>query len=189
MTDIWRGRKIRLRAVEPDDWQAHFAWDKDSDLSRNLDYVWRPASTAHTRRWAEEASSRVRDDDSFDFEIEALSDGALAGSIGVHHCDRRVGSFSYGVATLADQRRRGYASEAILLVARYYFQELRYQKMNAQVHNFNTASLALHDKLGFTREGLLRRMVYTGGKYHDIVAFGMTDDEFTARYPELVGEW
>ncbi|HZC06218.1 MAG TPA: GNAT family protein [Ktedonobacterales bacterium] len=189
MTNIWSGRLVRLRAVEPDDWKTHFAWDQDSDLSRQLDHVWFPPSAARARRWAEETALRASDGDDFAFEIEALSDGALVGHIGVHHCDRRVGSFSYGVATLPQHRRLGYASEAILLVARYYFQELRYQKMNAQVYSFNIASLALHEKLGFVREGTLRRMVYTGGQHYDLVEFGMTAEEFAARSPDLPSAW
>ena len=185
MANIWSGRLARLRSVEPEDWQAHFAWDHDSEMARHLDHAWFPPSAARARRWAEQTALRASGGDDFAFEIEALSDGALVGHIATHSCDPRVGSYSYGVATLAERRRQGYASEAILLVARYYFGELRYQKVNAQVHSDNTASLALHEKLGFTREGVLRRMVYTGGRYSDMVAFGMTDDEFAARYPEL----
>lgn len=183
MADSWQGRLVRLRAVEPGDWEAHFVWNQDSEMSRQLDYVWPPSSETRVRRWAEEASAKAGDSDEFAFEIEALKDRAHVGHIAVHHCDRRVGSFSYGVATLPNHQRRGYASEAILLVARYYFEELRYQKMNAQVYSFNTASLALHEKLGFVREGALRRMVYTGGRYYDSVAFGMTAEEFAARHP------
>jgi RimJ/RimL family protein N-acetyltransferase len=189
IVDIWRGRLVRLRAVEPGDWEAHVAWNQDSDMSRRADHVWFPSSTAHVKRWAEEASSQAGEGDNFAFEIEALADGALAGHIVVNRCDRRVGSFSYGIAALPTQQRRGYASEAILLVARYYFQELRYQKMNAQVYSFNAPSLALHEKLGFTREGTLRRMVFTGGQYYDVIEFGMTDDEFSARHPAFASPW
>jgi RimJ/RimL family protein N-acetyltransferase len=189
MVDIWRGRLVRLRAVEPGDWEAHFAWNQESDMSRSLDHVWRPASVARVKRWAEETSAQADEGDDFAFEIEALADGERAGHIAVNRCDRRVGSFYYGIATLPMRQRRGFASEAILLVARYYFQELRYQKMNAQVYSFNQASLALHEKLGFTREGALRRMVFTGGRYHDLVEFGITDDEFSARYPEFASPW
>lgn len=188
MADIWHGRVVRLRAVEPEDWEAHFLWNQDSEMSRSLDFVWPPTSRARARKWAETAAAGG-DDDNLGFEVEALEDGELVGHIGVHDCNRRIGSFAYGVATLPERQRRGFASEAILLVARYYFQELRYQKMNAQVFSFNTASLALHEKLGFVREGTLRRMVYTGGKYHDLVYFGMTTEEFAARYPELASAW
>jgi RimJ/RimL family protein N-acetyltransferase len=177
----------RLRAVEPEDWETHYLWNQDTDMSRRIDFVWPPTSRARARQWADEVSKRTPEDDAFAFEIEALEDGALVGHIGVHDCDRRVGAFSYGLAVLPEHQRRGYASEAILLVARYFFQELRYQKVNARVFSFNTPSLALHDKLGFVCEGAVRRMVYTGGQYYDIVLFGMTSEEFAERYAELAG--
>lgn len=188
MTSIWQGRLVRLRAVEPSDWKTHYAWDHDSEMSRQIDAVWPPPSATRTQRWAEETAARSPTNDEFALEIETVEGNAFAGHIATHHCDRRVGSFFYGVATLPEHQRRGYASEAILLLARYFFSELRYQKINAQVYSFNVASLALHDKLGFTREGTLRRMVYTGGVFHDIIAFGMTVEEFAAHHPEMA-QW
>lgn len=57
------------------------------------------------------------------------------------------------------------------------------------MYSFKTVSLGLREKLGLVREGTLRRMAYTGGQQHDIVAFGLTADEFAARYPELAAAW
>lgn len=184
MADIWRGRLVRLRGLEPDDWEAHFAWDQDSDTARMLDHASFPPSAARARRWAEETSLQSGANDAFHFVIEELENGALVGAIATHHCDRRVGSFFYGVATISERRRKGYASEAILLVARYFFHELRYQKINAEVHDDNVASIALHERLGFTREGTLRRIVYKGGQYHDLLHFGMTVEEFATLHPD-----
>ncbi|HEU0025638.1 MAG TPA: GNAT family protein [Ktedonobacterales bacterium] len=184
MTDIWRGRLVRLRGLEPDDWETFFTWNQDSDTARMFDYAWLPTSAVRARRWAEETATRSVADDAFFFAIEELEGGTVVGSIDPKDCDRRVGSFSYGVGVIPERRQRGYASEAILLVARYYFQELRYQKMNVQVHDDNPASIALHERLGFTREGTLRRMVYTGGVYHDQLCFGMTAEEFATLHPD-----
>lgn len=184
MTDIWRGRLVRLRGLEPDDWETFFTWNKDSDTARMFDHAWFPTSASRARHWAEETATRSVADDSFFFAIEELEGGTLVGSIDTKDCDRHVGTFSYGIGTIPERRRRGYASEAVLLVARYYFQELRYQKMNAQVHDDNPASIALHERLGFTREGTLRRMAYTGGKYHDMAHFGMTAEEFATLHPD-----
>ena len=58
----------------------------------------------------------------------------------------------------------------------YYFDHLRYQKVSVAVHGDNEASLRLHDKLGFAREGVFRRHVYTNGEYVDLVWFGMTSE-------------
>ena len=79
---------------------------------------------------------------------------------------------------MREHRRRGYATEAVQLVLKYYFEELRYQKCLVGVHSNNPASVALHEKLGFVREGTLRRMVYTGGRFHDVHHFGMLKEEW-----------
>ncbi len=56
--NIWEGDRVRLRAVEPGDWEAHFAWNHDSGMSRALDEVWFPQSREGARRWAEQAATR-----------------------------------------------------------------------------------------------------------------------------------
>ncbi|MGI8643788.1 MAG: GNAT family N-acetyltransferase, partial [Thermomicrobiales bacterium] len=58
--------------------------------------------------------------------------------------------------------------------------ELRYQKVTVQVYAFNESSIALHEQLGFQREGRLRRLVYTGGQHHDVLMYGLTREEFGA---------
>lgn len=182
--NIWQGHRVRLRAVEPDDAETHFIWNQDSVMARRLDHAWFPTSHVRAREWAEAAGRRSgaqAQDDAFDFEIETLA-GELVGSIGTHSCDRRVGTFAYGLGIRAEHQRHGYASEAILLVCRYYFGELRYQKVTPSVYSFNEASIRLHERLGFTLEGRLRRMVYTAGQHFDVLYFGMTAEEFAQQH-------
>ena len=180
--DIFRGERIRLRAVEPADADVHYLWNMDSDMSRNLDQVWFPGSRERQRRWAERSAIQEPANDEFHFEIEDL-EGEAVGSISTHGCDRRVGCFSYGVAVRAEHQRRGYASEAILLVLRYYFQELRYQKCTVHVHSDNEGSIRLHERLGFQQEGRLRRTVFTRGRHYDEFLYGLTVEEFEAAHP------
>jgi RimJ/RimL family protein N-acetyltransferase len=185
---IWRGRLVRLRGVEPGDWGKHVEWDQDSKLSRALAQLYFPRSVEGTRRWAEQAALQRADGDAYQFEIETLA-GELVGSLATHDCDPRNGTFSYGVAVQADQQRRGYASEAIALALRYYFQELRYQKVTVRLYAFNEPSLRLHERLGFVSEGRLRRMIYTSGVHHDVCLYGMIAEEFTgALLPRLEGQ-
>jgi RimJ/RimL family protein N-acetyltransferase len=181
--DTWAGARIRLRAVEPADWETHFLWDQDSETARSLDRVRFPHSREAVKHWAERTSlqeGKTTDDFDFDFEIETRT-GEQVGAIGTHHCERRAGTFSYGVAIRAEHMRKGYASEAILLVLRFFFHELGYQKVTAQVYSFNAPSIALHERLGFQLEGRLRRMIFTHGKHFDELLFGMTREEFEAQ--------
>ncbi len=182
-TDYWQGELVRLRAIEPGDWEAHFAWDHDSEMARRLDHIPFPQSTEATRAWAGRTTTRAPEGDLFHFVIENTA-GELVGSLGTHFCNARNGTWEYGIAIRAEHQRQGYAGEAIRLMLRYFFEELRYQKALAWVYSFNEPSIRLHQSLGFQQEGCLRRMIYTDGRYFDNLAFGLTDDEFAARYPQ-----
>jgi RimJ/RimL family protein N-acetyltransferase len=183
---IWQTERIRLRAIEPGDWEVFFRWNQDEDMTRALDWVWFPQSREAVRRWAEEASLCRPENDAFHWVIEDV-DGMVVGSIATHDCDRRSGTFAYGLNVLPEHRRRGYASDAIEVVLGYYFQELGYQKVTVNVHAFNEASIRLHERLGFRQEGRLRRMVYTRGQHFDSLIFGLTAEEFRERHP--VASW
>lgn len=70
----------------------------------------------------------------------------------------------------------------ILMVLRFLFLELFYQKGNMTVYSFNTLSMRLHEKLGFLKEGQLRSIIFTKGFYYDGICYGMTRQEFDMKY-------
>jgi RimJ/RimL family protein N-acetyltransferase len=179
--NIWQETLVRLRAVEPEDWAAFFAWGDDTEGSRRSYQIPFPSSAEARRQAATELSTRGVSDDAFRFVVENLA-GEFVGTINTHTCDRRHGTFRYGLGIRTEHQRRGYASEAIRIVLRYFFDELRYQKVTAAVYSFNAPSIALHERLGLVLEGRLRREVYTAGRYHDILLFGLTAEEFAARH-------
>ena len=174
---IWQGRLIRLRAVEPDDWQRFFDWDADTEFARYDYSIWFPGSREQSRKWTADLAMSGAKNHEYRWVIETL-EGEFAGTLNTHTCDARAGTFRYGVAVRREHWRKGYASEAIRLVLAFFFRELRYQKVNVEIYEFNAASLALHRKLGFREEGRLRRTVYTGGRYYDEFVLGMTIEEF-----------
>jgi RimJ/RimL family protein N-acetyltransferase len=176
---IWQGERVRLRAIEPSDWEAYFAWNQDDEQARSVSNIPFPQSAEAVRQWAQQEAIRKPEGDAFRFVIENET-GEVVGDLTTHHCDARVGSFSYGITIRREHRRNGYAAEAIALVLRYYFRELRYQKANVTVFSFNEVSARLHEKLGFQLEGRIRRTQFTDGALHDELIYGITAEEFAA---------
>ena len=125
---LWQGKLVRLRAIEPGDWETYFAWDFDDQQTRALYFIPFPKSREAARRWVEQESTRPIGDDNRRFTIARVADDAVVGDITVHDADPRVGTFTYGIAIKRGEQRKGYASEAILLLLRYYFQERRDRK-------------------------------------------------------------
>lgn len=111
------------------------------------------------------------------FIIENLSN-LLIGCIFTYFCDRKNGTFSYYIYINSPYRCQGAGKESITLLLRFYFQELRFQKVTIPISVFNKSAATLHDLLGFKLEGRLRRMIYSHGQFFDLLTYGITADEF-----------
>lgn len=178
-SSIWAGPRIHLRAFTLADSEAYSAWNEDSEQARALWEIPWPRSPDGDRRWAEQESERGVRGDTIRLVIADASDRAI-GDLSTHDCQPRVGTFSYGVSVAAAHRGQGYATEALGLLFRYMFRERRYQRAWVIINAFNAASVALHERLGFTREGQLRRMAFTGGEFHDQFVYGLLREEWEA---------
>jgi len=176
----FEGTKVRLRAIEPDEWEQFLIFEGDTELIRLSGGTSLPSSKAARKQWAEEASKR-KEGDQAALRIETI-DRTLVGWTNVGKTDRRNGIFTYAIGIARDHWRQGYGSEAVVLLLRFYFAELAFRKVETIVYAFNEASLSFHDHLGFHREGCRRAAYFTAGEYHDVVLFGMTADEFFEKH-------
>jgi RimJ/RimL family protein N-acetyltransferase len=142
---VWQGQHVLLRAVEAEDWPIFHGWDSgvDATYGRCDGSLPFPASKETMMRRTAEWATAKPERDEFRWMIENV-DGEVVGTINTHTCNPRSGTLRYGVAVRREHWRKGYASEAVRLVLRYYFDELRYQKANVEIHAFNQASLVLH---------------------------------------------
>ena len=176
--NIWEGKKVRLRPILPGDWVKFHQNDQDSESARLVDIIHFPRSEDGTRTWTEQQAAKGPSGHNMMFAIETL-EGELVGGMNSHTCDTRNGTFKYGIGIFRTNWRKGYASDAVRILLRYFFGELRYEKVNAGVYSFNENSIRLHEHLGFKLEGTLRNMIFTNGVHHDEFIYGLLKSEFT----------
>ena len=184
--NYWYGEKIVLRSVAQKDLDAALTdpYIFDTEEERSISEIPFPSTPEQDRSQMAEMLKREPGDDSFFWEIDNV-EGEHVGFIHTWECKPRMGTFRYAMAIHRPYRRRGYAQEAVCLVLRYYFRELRYQKCTVNIYAFNETSLRFHRSFGFVEEGRLRRMVFTNGEYFDEIHMGMTREEFDAIDPPL----
>ncbi len=183
--DVWRGSRIRLRALEPTDIDTLITTaDHDSESERADDAIPFPTTIALARSTHEALTQKDGSDGTFFFVIEN-DQRTIVGNIATFDCDSRNGCFKYSIVIQRPYWGHGYAQEAVMLVLRYYFRELRYQKVTILIYGFNTRSIRFHERLGFHFEGRLRRMVYTNGHYFDEIYYGLTREEFDNLDPPI----
>ena len=174
---------MRLRAVEPGDLEVIVAGDHDTDSARSGWRIFPPRSVWAAAEWVDQQTRRPNDGDEFRLVIEALDSTDAVGSLNTQGCDPVAGTFGYGITVAPWARRRGYASDAVIVLLGYLFGERRYQKCTVGAYAFNEGSVAFHQALGFQIEGHIRRAHFTAGRHWDEVVLGLTVEEFTARHP------
>lgn len=183
--NIFQGEKIRLRAETLADIEINKKKITDSEYDtendRLCDVIYLPYSVESRKDGWENDVKRFNTWENCSLVIETL-DHIPVGGINTTHANRSDGTFSYGIGISREHWRKGYASEAVKLFLNYYFNELRFHKCNTGVYDYNEASKALHNSLGFVLEGRQRESKYTNGRYYDFLLYGITKKEFNDKY-------
>jgi len=98
--------------------------------------------------------------------------GALAVCSGMHRIDWDVPSFEIGYWVRASFAGRGYVTETVHALTRYLFTALGARRVEIRCDPLNTRSVAVIERLGFTREGCLRSECRThDGRVRDTLVY------------------
>ena len=178
----WQGKLVRLRPMKEKDALLAVKEYTDSEAERCLNYgIPLPKTIKEAKEFAKRYSDFKHSDERIMFSIETLR-GVLVGGINIHSMNKKNGTFQTGSRIFRKHRGKGYIAEAKVMVLRYCFHELRFQKYNVKVFSDNPKMLRHMKKLGCVEEGRIRRNIYTNGKYYDEVLLGMTREEFDEKY-------
>ncbi len=74
---------------------------------------------------------------------------------------------------------KGYASEAIKIISRHAFEELKLNKLTAGCYQSNVGSLKAFEKAGFMVEGISKKHFLCDGQYVDAVRLGLLNGLMT----------
>lgn len=141
---------------------------------------------AHAGYARDEAVAYIRDSvqswkegRAFDFAIRTPEEpGRHLGNVSIWHVSRlgKVGEIGYWVRT--DATSRGIASESTDAMLDLGFSTLHLHKVTLRIAVGNDASMRVAEKLGFTREGILREELRINGTWVDHVLFSMLAHEY-----------
>jgi ribosomal-protein-alanine N-acetyltransferase len=96
------------------------------------------------------------------------NDGAIVGILTISHIIRGAlqGAF-VGYGAVAAHAGQGYMTEAMELLLRRAFTELRLHRLEANIQPGNAASIALARRCGFELEGFSPRYLKVSGRWRD----------------------
>ncbi len=174
----WQNDQVILRALKDEDWEFHYYNRFDTPGRRLVNYeVELPPTENEAREFSDNFKDFPDTSERLMFGIEDMK-GNIVGAINLNSIDERNGTFSIGLLIDRDHRGMGYGTAAMKILLDYAFYERRLNKYYGTVLDDNIVSPKMLKKLGCVEEGVRSQMVYTEGKYHDVLLFGMTREEY-----------
>jgi ribosomal-protein-alanine N-acetyltransferase len=111
---------------------------------------------------------RIADDRHEGFFACRREDAAIVGWLNVSEIVRGPFQSAYlGYGAVATFAGRGYMREALTLVVRHAFSNMKLHRLEANIQPRNHASIALVRRCGFEREGYSPRYLKIGGRWRD----------------------
>ena len=116
--------------------------------------------------------------------------GDFAGEINLSSVQRGPFQSAY-IGYWIDERHAGnaYVAEALVVLARYCFEELHLHRLQIAIIPRNHASHRVVQKLQIRDEGTALRYLEINGAWEDHVRYALTAEEWADRRDELVKEW
>ncbi|MET0410043.1 MAG: GNAT family N-acetyltransferase [Polyangiaceae bacterium] len=107
--------------------------------------------------------------------------GCVIGEVSIQDWDRYHRHANIGYDFSRAFWGKGFAHEAARAVLRFGFERMQLNRIEIWTAAANTRSVRLAERLGFTRDGLLRRRILEDdGAFHDSALYGLLRSEWAA---------
>jgi len=156
-------RKVFLRYPEPSDFdELVLRYHASRELFRGL------AETKFDKNAFDQLIATADTDTKQAFVICRVEDDAIVGTITLSQIFRKAFQNAYlGYQLFGGFTGNGYMAEAVGLMLRQAFIDLKLHRVEANVQPNNKPSIAVLKRNGFAKEGFSRRYLKIGGKWRD----------------------
>ena len=189
------GRRIVLRSLVPEDFPQ---WREVRRRNEEWLTRWEPSRVKGAPDVVEDRNAFVLRCHARDRERQlgtgygfgVFVGGSFSGEINLSSVQR--GPFQSGyVGYWIDQAQAGksYTSEAVVVLSRYAFEDLRLHRLQISIIPRNHRSHRVVQKLGIRDEGTALRYLEINGTWEDHVRYAITAEEWLERREELTRNW
>ncbi|SDV99533.1 GNAT family N-acetyltransferase [Aequorivita viscosa] len=160
-----KGEKIYLRALEPSDLDFLYYLENDESLWE-VSNTSVPYSRFILNEYLENSHRDIYDVKQLRLVICKNTNTAPIGFIDLY--DFAPKHFKVGIGIVIfnnNDRRNGFASEALALTCNYAFAHLNVHQVFAGITEGNEGSVSLFESAGFERNGFKKDWIYSEGKF------------------------
>ena len=166
---------ITLRPFHPSDAIPLYQAVRESlpELLPWMPWAYADYSIKDSRKWIESCARTWAKGKEYNFAIIDSKDGSLLGGCGLNQVRRRARFANLGYWVRSKYTKKGVATAAALLVARFGFNELGLNRIEIGAATGNNASLRVAEKVGATRQGIQKRKIAFRDKVYDRAVFSL----------------
>ena len=169
--------RLILRRMLLQDAEDMYAYAHLPQVTRYLTWREHP-SLSYTKQYLAYIATRYRVGEFYDFSLVCKADGHMIGTCGFTRFDPDNDAAEIGYVLNPAYRKKGLATEAVMLILRYGFEVLGLNRIEARYMCENLESRAVMDRCGMHFEGIHRGLMKIKGKYEDIGICAITADEY-----------
>jgi ribosomal-protein-alanine N-acetyltransferase len=169
---LLEGKNVNLRVMEKEDIPLLAEWLNNPEF--NGEYF----SPIQRTRTEMEKSLESSPSESKQFIIEK-KDGTKIGFILHFYAQNPMGKMlEMGYALVPSERRKGYCSEAAQLMVDYLFLSKDIVRVQAHTDVRNVGSQKILEKVGFKKEGVVRKNIFVRGEWKDECLYSILREEW-----------
>jgi len=187
---MYYGEHVKVRAIEIDDLDILMKYLNDLDTKRYLGSAL-PHSRRAEEKWLEGASTADPwMDGRIVLAVEDKKTGEFLGTVSLFDISKQNRHAELGIALWNPEGRdKGCGTDAVNVMLWIGFQVLGLNNIYLYALSNNVRAIRVYEKVGFKHIGIFREMLYTMGKFQDMVAMDILQSEFLKRFPPgtLVG--
>ena len=181
-TQLFEGRDIRFGPIDHEkDPEIESKWTHDSEFMRMMEInPARPMSAAMIKKQYEKLEKQIDESKNlYHFAIRAKDDDRLIGKARVQWIEWTNGNgwVQLGFGS-AEDRHKGYGSQALNMLIRFAFAELNLFRISALIPEYNEVAIALFKKYGFVEEVRRRRALDRDGHRWDLFVLGLLNSDW-----------
>jgi RimJ/RimL family protein N-acetyltransferase len=167
---------IRLRLLRDDDRPALVSSLQGPEFGR-WTRIPHPYAEQDAEAWLVKQAEIRTDGTGLHLAIADSSDDRLLGEVGLTDVEWAEQRASIGYWVARENRRRGVATRAVRLLARWAFDALPLARLAILVDVWNASSAGVAERAGFTREGVLRSFTTIKDSRRDVISYSLLPAE------------
>ena len=162
------GKNINLKLMEKEDLPWYSKWVNDPTFFGEYNPLEQEAKVEMEKEFDTAPPGRKR------FFVEK-KDGTKIGVIGVFP----VGDlWEIGIALVPSERGKSYCTEATTVMIDYLFLSRDLVRLQAHTDQRNAASQRVLEKVGFNKEGVVRKSMFIHGEWRDLLLYSILREEW-----------